>query len=319
QAKRRGNPFRRGAAANIKEVRRAAARIFDRVHRCHGETGAIDDTADIAVESDIVEVMLGGLDLARILLGVVAHVGNGMPPEQRIVVERHLGIESEDPVILGHDERIDLDHGGIEIAERTVAAEDACDSAADLLQSEAKTEGELPRLKRLESNRRLDHNLQDFFWMLFGDLLDFHAAEARCDDPHPLDLPVENEPEVYLPLERFGDLNIDSLNDLALWAGLIGDEGFAKKLRRRRAHFIIGLAELDASRLAAAAGMDLGLHGPMPAAEFGRAIDRLLGTVGDRALRRCHTEIRQDFLGLILVNVQLRLLHVAGCSAWRGL
>src|SRR5208337_4377229 len=180
-------------------------------------------------------------------------------------------------------------------------------------------EGEFPRLKRLESNRRLDHNLQDFFGMLFGDLLDFHAAEARCDDPHPLDLPVENEAEVNLPLERFSDLDIDSLHDLALWAGLIGDEGFAKKLRRRGAHFIIGLAELDASRLAAAAGMDLGLHGPMPAAKFGRAIDRLLGTVGDRALRRCHTKIRQDLLGLILVNVQLRLLHVASCSAWRGL
>src|SRR5208283_812432 len=225
-----------------------------------------------------------------------------------IVVERHLGIESEDPVILGHDERIDLNHGGIEIAERTVAAEDACDSAADLLQSEAKTEGKLPRLKRLEANCRLDHNLQDFFGMLFGDLLDFHAAEARCDDPHPLDLPVENEAEVNLPLERFGDLNIDSLNDLALWAGLIGDEGFAKKLRRRRAHFIIGLAELDASRLAAAAGMDLGLHGPMPAAEFGRAIDRLLGTISDRPMRCCHTKIRQDLLGLILVNVQTPLL-----------
>src|SRR5208282_6526212 len=102
---------------------------------------------------------LGGLDLARILLGVVAHVGNGMPPEQRIVVERHFGIKSEDPVILGHDKRIDLDHGGIEIAERSVAAKDAGDSAAHLLQSEAQTEGELPRLKSLEANRRLDHNL----------------------------------------------------------------------------------------------------------------------------------------------------------------
>jgi hypothetical protein len=57
----------------------------------------------------------------------------------------------------------------------------------------------------------------------------------------------------------------------------------------------------------------------MPAAKFGCAIHCLLRTVGDRPMRRCDTEIRQDFLGLILVNVQLRLLHVAGRSTWRGL
>jgi hypothetical protein len=183
-------------------------------------------------------------------------------------------------------------------------------SAADLLEREAKTEGEFARLEGLEPHRRLDHHLQDFLWMVLGDLLDFHAAEAGCDDPHPLDLPVENEAEINLALERFGNLDIDSLHG----AGLIGDEGFAKHLCRRHAHFVIGLAELDAARLATAARMDLSLHRPMPAAELGRTIDRLLGTVGDRPMRRRHAKIRQDLLGLVLVNVQFRLLHVAGRS-----
>ena len=78
--------------------------------------------------------------------------------------------------------------------------------------------------------------------MVLGDLLDFHAAEARCDNPDPLDLPVENEAKVNLALEGFGDLDIDPLHDLALGTGLTGDESFAEKLLRRRAHFVIGLA-----------------------------------------------------------------------------
>ncbi|TPV97883.1 MAG: hypothetical protein USCAAHI_02684 [Beijerinckiaceae bacterium] len=319
QAKRRGNALRRGAAAEIEKIGGAAARIFDRVHGCHGEPGTIDNAADIAVEANIVEVMLGGLDLARVLLRMVAHVGDATAPEQRIVVERHLGIESEDPVVLGHDERIDLDHGGVEIAECAVAAKDAGDGAADLLEREAKTEGEFARLEGLEPHRRLDHHLQDFLWMVLGDLLDFHAAEAGCDDPHPLDLPVENEAEVNLALERFGDLDIDPLHDFALGARLIGDEGFAKHLCRRRAHFVIGLAKLDAARLATAARMDLRLHRPMPAAEFCRAIDRLLGAVGDRSMRRRHAKIRQDLLSLVLVNVQMALLTFSGGIKRRAL
>src|ERR1700736_5661192 len=144
--------------------------------------------------------------------------------------------------------------------------------------------------------------------MVRGDLLDFHAAEARCDNPDPLDLPVENEAKVNLALERFGDLDIDSLHDLALGAGLTGDESFTEKLRRRRAHFVIGLAELNAAGLAAGAGMDLSLHRPVPAAKLGGAIDGLVGTVGDRSGRRRHAEIRQDLLGLVLVNIQIPLL-----------
>ena len=144
--------------------------------------------------------------------------------------------------------------------------------------------------------------------MVLGDLLDIHAAEARCDDAHALDLPVENEAEVNFALERFGDLDIDPLHDLALGAGLIGDERFAEEFRCRRPHFVISFAELDAARLAAAAGMNLSLHGPMPAAELGGAIDRLIGTVGDCPMRRCHPEIRQDLLGLILMNIQKALL-----------
>jgi hypothetical protein len=37
--------------------------------------------------------------------------------------------------------------------------------------------------------------------------------------------------------------------------------------------------------LAAGAGMDLGLHRPVPAAEFGRGVDRLIGAERHRATK----------------------------------
>ena len=45
---------------------------LDDVHRRHGEAGAVDHAADLAVERDVVEVELGGRELLGILLGLVA-------------------------------------------------------------------------------------------------------------------------------------------------------------------------------------------------------------------------------------------------------
>jgi hypothetical protein len=45
---------------------------LDDVHRRHGEAGAVDHAADIAVERDIGEIPLGGLDFLGVLFGLVA-------------------------------------------------------------------------------------------------------------------------------------------------------------------------------------------------------------------------------------------------------
>src|SRR5688572_7121123 len=45
----------RSAAADIEEVRRFAAVVFDDVHRRHREAGAVDQTGNAAVERDVAE------------------------------------------------------------------------------------------------------------------------------------------------------------------------------------------------------------------------------------------------------------------------
>ena len=61
----------------------SAAAQLDDVHRRHGEAGAVDHAADVAVELDVGEVVLRRLDLHRVLLGQVAQLGEVLVAEHR--------------------------------------------------------------------------------------------------------------------------------------------------------------------------------------------------------------------------------------------
>ena len=84
-----------GAAADVEEVGRLAAVELDDVHRRHRQAGAVDQAADVAVELDVVEAELAGLDLERVFLVEVAQLDDVLVAEQRVVVEVHLGVERE--------------------------------------------------------------------------------------------------------------------------------------------------------------------------------------------------------------------------------
>lgn len=60
-------------AANIQEVGRLSPVQLDDVHGCHGQPGAIDEAANVPVQLDVVERVLGGLHLPGVgLRGVLA-------------------------------------------------------------------------------------------------------------------------------------------------------------------------------------------------------------------------------------------------------
>ena len=61
-----------GAAADVEEVGRLAAEQLDGVHGRHRQAGAVDQAADVAVQADVGEVELAGLDLGRIFFVEVA-------------------------------------------------------------------------------------------------------------------------------------------------------------------------------------------------------------------------------------------------------
>ena len=120
--------------------------------------------------------MLAGLGLAGILLRCVSHLGDRRTPKQRVVVERHLGVQRQQSVVLGDDQRVDLDHRRIQVAEGPIASEDRGHGAAHLFDVQAEPEGDLAGLERLHPDGRLDLDLADRIGLLLRDLFDFDAA-----------------------------------------------------------------------------------------------------------------------------------------------
>jgi len=104
-----------GAAADVQKIRGRTAGVFNDVHGGHRETRAIDHAGDVAVELDVVQAVLGGFDFERIFFVEIAQFAKFFVTEQAVVVERHLGVESDEPAIAGNDARIDFQHRSIGI------------------------------------------------------------------------------------------------------------------------------------------------------------------------------------------------------------
>ena len=96
-------------AADIEEVRRRPPIELDDVHGGHREAGAVDHAADLAVERDVIELVFRRFDFLGVFLGLVAQRQDVGMAEQRVVVEADLGIEADQLLVLGDDQRIDLE------------------------------------------------------------------------------------------------------------------------------------------------------------------------------------------------------------------
>ena len=102
---------------------------------------------------------------------------------ERVVVERHLRVEREQVAGRGDDQRIDFEQRRVGRDERLVERRHHLDGLADLVARQAELKRELPRLERLQPERRIDGRLEDAIGRLFGDLLDLDAA-IRADHQH---------------------------------------------------------------------------------------------------------------------------------------
>jgi hypothetical protein len=178
---------------------------------------------------------------------------------------------------------------------------------------EPEAKGELTAEVWVESNVGIEVGLEDCVGVLGGDLLDLHAAELRGHHRRETFAAVEDHTEVELTIDRQGLLDEHGANQLALGPGLLGDQGHSQDLIRQRDRLVRVVGQLDAAALAAAAGVDLGLH-YHPAAElFGRRPCRL-GLGDDDAARHRDPVAGQHLFALIFVDLHVSSL---GCASTR--
>ena len=97
-----------GATPDVQEVRWLSAVQFNQIHCAHRQPRAVDKTTDISIQLDVAQPGLCCPDFGRFFFGKVTQLGDIGMAEQRVVIEAHFGIESQQLTGIGDDERIDL-------------------------------------------------------------------------------------------------------------------------------------------------------------------------------------------------------------------
>src|SRR6516225_6597410 len=313
------------AAADIKKIGRRLAVKLNDVHGGHGEAGAVDHAADGAVERDIIEIVARRFDFLFVFFVDVAqrhHVGVAV---ERVVVERNLGIQTNDLAGFGHDQRIDLKQAHVLGQKSLVEPRQHVFGLLGLLAVKTENPRHVARMMRHETGRGIDRETHDLVRRLMRDFFDVHAALGRRDEGHPRRRAINERREIIFTLDCRAFLDIDAAHLAAMQPGLVRDQNGAEHPLSLALYLGDRFEDLDAAGLAAAAGMDLRLHHPDRAAELVGGLFRIRRGEGCDPARYRHAEFPQYRFGLIFVDVHSRMPYrtlslIFRCKrAWKGI
>jgi len=164
--------------------------------------------------------------------------------------------------------------------------------------------GGLARLEGLESDAGLDGFLEDALGGFRGDIFDLDAAVGRRHEGVLAGGAVEDDAQVELALDGQSFFDQEALDDAAFGSGLMGDQLHAQNFFSGGAGFLGVFDHLDASTLAASAGVDLGFD-YYRTAEFLRGRFGFESCVGDFPTRHRHSVTSEQDFGLVFVDLHV--------------
>jgi hypothetical protein len=286
------------AAADIQEVGRLAAVVLHQVHGGHGQAGAVDHAADVAVELDEGEPGMAGRYLGGGLRRLVPQRGQVGTPVEFVVVNGDLGVQCQHRAVRRGHQRVDLGE------RRPIGHEGAIERRHDLRRGaglggiRVQLEAQPKRLMWHQPVARVDGQLEDLLRGLRRDLLDVDPARRAHHQQRPLRFPIHDQAHIGLGRD-VGRGHHHLLDGESLDQHAEDSTGVGLRLRRRG-------RQLHPARLAAAPGVDLCLHHHGAANAPGDRLG-LIGGGGDVALRRGHTGRPKQLARLILVQVHINL------------
>mmetsp|Transcript_34002 Transcript_34002/g.87180 ORF Transcript_34002/g.87180 Transcript_34002/m.87180 type:complete len:447 (-) Transcript_34002:25-1365(-) len=309
-----------GRAADIQEVGRGAAQERQQIHGGHSQASTVDHARDAAVQLDVIQVKLLGLDLLRVLLGQVTLLVDGLLAERGVVVEADLGVAHDDTTIGELGERIDLDHGAVTLSEDLVETLDADRRGVGLGALEAHLAGHLLGHAGRDALHDVHRHLHDRARIRRGDILNGGATRLGANHQGATAAAIHEDCEVLLVLDLELLGQHDGVTRLARRAGLLRDQCLAEHLVRilgdlalvDDVHAALEVVLLEVAE-AAATSQHLRLDHDLATIEALCLLLSLRRGLGHRDLRGLNPELLEDAQRLILVKAQVaaRLHHAA--------
>jgi hypothetical protein len=166
---------------------------LDEIHGRHRQSGTVDHAGDVAIEGDIVQIVLTRPPLHRVLLAGIAQRRQLRVAEQGARVDVDLGIERDQRAGLGDDQRVDLDQTQILLHVEAIERLHQGLELGELRSGKSEPEADLARLEALQAGGRVDGDGEDLFRGAVRDFLDVHAAGGGGDERHAALFPVEGK------------------------------------------------------------------------------------------------------------------------------
>ena len=316
-AKGLGHLLHVGPAADVEEIGRLAAVELDEVHRAHGQSGAVDQAADVAVELHEAQARLAGADLRRLFFGQVAERRQIGMAEQGVVVEAHLGVQRQQAVVGGQHQRVDLQHAAIAGEEQLAQGLHELLGIAQRGLRQAQPAGQLADLVGLNAGIDVERLGEDPLRHGGGDVLDIHAAFRGNDQHRPAAAAIDDRAEIKLAGDRAAFFDQHAVDGLAFRPGLDGDQLMAEDVGGDRFGLFAAADQLHAAlrgdvldgSLAAAAGVDLGLDDRHRPGQLDECVGGGLGRFGHKPAGHGHARLAEDLLGLEFVNLHGEFPH----------
>ena len=236
---------------------------------------------------------------------------------ERVGVEIDLGVEADQQASVRHDQRVDFEQAHVLVDEGLVELADHLDALLDLVAFELEGRGDAAADVGRVTGSGIDLHGDDLVRRVVRHLLDVHAAFGGGDEGDARGFAVDQDREIEFTRNGRAFLDIEALHLLAFGSGLVRDQRHAEHALGLRLHVVDGLHHLDAAALAAATSVDLRLHDPHGAAQRFRCLYCLVDGEGGMALAGDDAKAPEDFLGLILMNVHLRVPRVTCASIRR--
>src|SRR3990172_6897807 len=227
-------------------------------------------------------------------------------PEERVVVKAHLGIEGDEPFILGDDEGIYLNQRGPLLCQELVEVPGHSNELFGNLWFESEPERHIPAVERLKTHRGINILLDYLFRCPFCNLFDFHPPFKACNKDRAAIGAVNEETQIELFSNVHPFFKEQFLYASSFRTCLVGDKGLSQEFLCEPCDILFLSRKFYSACLPPAAGMDLCLNNDYIRMDLFCILFRLIHRIDSLPLWNRNIVLGKQLLSLELMDIHIK-------------